>query len=76
MKRIFFPQLTATSSLSNIRALAYTIRQLRLLANVGFFSKTGSDTFRSVLIYGKEEECQNKICHNPAKNHLPERVSP
>ena len=26
-----------------------------------FFSKAGSDTFRSVLIFGKEQESQNNI---------------
>ena len=26
-----------------------------------FFSKTGSDAFRSVLIYGKEQESQKNI---------------
>ena len=45
-----------------------------LLTHVGFFSRTGSDTFRSVLIYGKEQESRKKF-HNLAKNfHLPERV--
>ena len=38
------------------------------------FFKTGSDTFRSVLIYGKEQESRKKI-HNRAKNvHVPEKV--
>ena len=36
---------------------------LRLLTHVGFCSKTWSDTFRSVLIYGKEQKSQ-KIFHN------------
>ena len=31
---------------------------LRLLTHSGYFS--GSDTFRSVLIYGKEQECRKK----------------
>ena len=29
---------------------------LRLLTSVGYFSKTKSDTFRSVSVYGKEQE--------------------
>ena len=33
---------------------------LRLLTGLGFFSKTGSHTFRSVLIYGKEQESRKK----------------
>ena len=32
-----------------------------------FFSKTGSDTFRSALIYGKEQKSGKKIFHNHAK---------
>ena len=32
-----------------------------------FFSKTGSDTFRSVLIYRKEQESRKK-CYNRAKS--------
>ena len=39
-----------------------------------FFSKTGSDIFRSVLTYEKEQESR-KNCHKRAKKiHLPERV--
>ena len=34
---------------------------LRLLIHVGFFSKTGSDTLRSVLIYRKEQESRKKM---------------
>ena len=34
---------------------------LKLLTRVRFFSKTGSDTFRSVLIYGKEQESRKSI---------------
>ena len=38
------------------------------------FSKTSSDNLRSVLIYGKEQECRKKI-HNRTKNiHLHENV--
>ena len=33
-----------------------------------FFSETGSDTFRSVLIYGKDQESRKKIFHSRAKN--------
>ena len=32
------------------------LRKLRLSTGLGFCSKTWSDTFRSVLIYGKEQE--------------------
>ena len=40
-----------------------------------FFLKTGSDTFRGVLIYGKEQESRKKIFHNRTKNiHLSEKV--
>ena len=40
-----------------------------------FFLKTWSDTFRSVLMYGKEQESR-KTCHDRAKKtHVPERVS-
>ena len=34
---------------------------LRLLTHVGFYSKTGDDTFRSVLISGTEQESRKKI---------------
>ena len=41
--------------------LKYALKmQLRLLTRDGFFSETGSDTFRNVLIYGKEKEYQKK----------------
>ena len=40
---------------------------LRLLTSLGSFLKTGSDTFRSVLIYGKEQESQKEKFHNNAK---------
>ena len=42
----------------------------RLLTHSGFFSRTGSDTFRSVLIYGKEQESRKKIFHNSAKQFI------
>ena len=42
---------------------------LRLLTHVGFFSKTWSDTFRSVLIYRKEQE-SGKIFRNRAKRFI------
>ena len=35
-----------------------------------FFLKTGSDTFRNVLIYGKEQESRNKYFITVPKNHL------
>ena len=49
---------------------------LRLLTHVGFFSKTWSDTFINVLIYGGEQARISKtIFHNSAKQfHLPEKV--
>ena len=34
---------------------------LRLLTHVGFFSKKWSDTFRNVLICGKEQESDEKV---------------
>ena len=43
---------------------------LRLLTSVGFFPKTASDTFRSVPIYGKEQESR-KTFHTCAKKDLP-----
>ena len=39
---------------------------LRFLNRVGFFFENRSDTFGSVLIYGKEQESPPK-CHNCAK---------
>ena len=42
-------------------------RVVRLLTHVGYFSKTGSDTFRSALIYGKQQDSRKKF-HNSAKN--------
>ena len=41
---------------------------LRLLTHVGFFSKTESDTFRGVLIYGKEQESRKKCFITVQKN--------
>ena len=38
------------------------------------FSKTGSDTFRSVLICGKKQESRRKYFITMQKIHLPERV--
>ena len=38
-----------------------------------FFLKTWSDTFRSVLLYGKEQESREKVFHNRAKIRLPEK---
>ena len=37
---------------------------------------TWSDTFRSVLVYGKEQESREKKLHNRAKSHLSERFDP
>ena len=42
-----------------LHTLAYSI-WLRLSTGLGFCSKTGSDTFRSVLIDGKKQEPQKK----------------
>ena len=40
-----------------------------------YFRKKGSDTFRSVLIYGKEQKSRKILFHNCAKKiHLPEKV--
>ena len=33
----------------------------KVLTNVGFFSKTWSDTFRSVLVFEQEQESRKKI---------------
>ena len=41
---------------------------LRLLTGLGFCSRTRSDTFRRVLIHGKEQEPRKKILHYRAKN--------
>ena len=38
-----------------------------------FFSKTGSDTFRSVLIHGKEQESRKKFHNRAKKFHLLDR---
>ena len=59
----------------NIKDL-FTELKLRLLTHVRFFLKTGSDTFRSVLIYGKEQESRKKIFVIVQKIHLPEKVWP
>ena len=49
--------------------------KLRLLTHVGFFSKTWSDTFKSVLVCEKEQEPRKKLISLPYKNiHLPEKV--
>ena len=48
---------------------------LRLLAHVGFFSKTWSDNFRSVLIHGKDQESGKKYFIAVQKNiHLSENI--
>ena len=50
------------------------LKCLRLLTHVGFFSKTGSNTFKSVLIYGKEQESRKKYFITVQKTDLPEKV--
>ena len=40
--------------------VTHLLIRLRLLTHVRFFSKTWSDNFRSVLIYGKEQESRKK----------------
>ena len=46
------------------------IKLLMLLTHVGFFWKMWSDTFKSVLVYGKEQESRRKIFHNRAKKFI------
>ena len=55
-------------------ALCCVMGCLRLLIHSGFFSKAGSDTFKSVLIYGKEQESRNKNVITVQKIHIPEKV--
>ena len=50
------------------------LNTLRLLTHRSFW-KTWSDTFKSVLIYGKEQECLNSFI-TVEKVHLPEKVWP
>ena len=51
-----------------LRGLYHPFCFLRLLTHVRFFSKTWSDNFRSVSIYGKEQESRKKKkFHNRAK---------
>ena len=45
---------------------ANTFSYLKAVDSCQIFSKAGSDTFRSVLVYGEEPEAQ-KICHNCTK---------
>ena len=53
--------------LGNIKYfVSFKLKSLRLLTHVRLFSKTGSNTFRSVLIYEKEQESR-KIFHDCAK---------
>ena len=63
LSRNFLGFATMTITQSRNRGHSY----LMLLTHVGFTSKIESDTFRSVLIYGKEQESRKKIFHNPAK---------
>ena len=44
-----------------------TLRDFKVVDSCLIFSKIGSDTFKSVLIYGKQQESLKKI-HNRAKN--------
>ena len=47
---------------------------IKLVDSCWIFFETWSDTFRNVLVYGKEQESQ-KIFYNHAKKiHLPEKV--
>ena len=47
---------TSRENYSQLRVRVTSSAGLRLLTHVGFFSKTGFDTFRSVPIYGKDQE--------------------
>ena len=42
--------------------------ELKVVDSCRIFSNTGSDTFRNVLIYGKEQESRKKVFHDSAKN--------
>ena len=50
------------------------IRQLRLLTHVGFFSKTWSDTFKSVLKVEWVKNLENQFHNRAKKIHLLEKV--
>ena len=39
-----------------------------------FFSKTGSDTFKSVVLHRKKQESRKNLFHNRGKNLSPEKV--
>ena len=42
------------------------LRTLRLLDSLGILSKTGSETFRAILLYRKKKESHKKnICYRP-----------
>ena len=73
MVKTFLIQLLIHESLYNLLNFPPSASQLRLLTYVGFFSKTGSDTFRSVLIYEKEQESRKNFI-TVQKSHLPEKV--
>ena len=46
--------------------------RVKVVDSCRIFSKTWSDTFRSVLVYGKGQESRNKNFRNRAKKiHLP-----
>ena len=59
----------------NSPTCAQLSRGLRLLTHVGISSKTSSDTFRSVLVYGQGQESRKKNISLPSKRiHVPEKV--
>ena len=46
---------------------ALTKQLVKVFDSCRIFSKTGSDIFRSVLIYGKKKGSRKKICHKRAE---------
>ena len=46
------------------------MNRVKVVDSCRIYSKTWSDTFRSVLIYGKEQESRKKIFHNRAKKFI------
>ena len=56
------------------RYIFFKVFSLKVVAGFRFCSKTRSDTFRSVLIYGKEQEPRKKYYIIVQKFHLPEGV--
>ena len=57
-----------------IMALLFAIANdffiFKVAGSAGTFSKTASDTFGSVLMYGKEQEPRKRIFHNRVKNFI------